>query len=265
MRIRFALAIFFIIRASLGFAQTTDTASVRAIVVDANGAPLGAASATLENSETGAHRRGKTDAHGEITFGAVPVSGAYRLRISRSGFEEATQGPFVLRAGETATFRTALSVLGVKAAMTVYGTAEGVRSDSPELGTRLDARALREVPVFGRKLTTLPLLNSAVRPARGTGDLFLNNTLFVINGGGRRQTTYSIDGSTGDDAWGRQTIFTNLPLSTIQEFTVLTNAFSSEYGRTTGAAINVITQSGTNALKGDLVGLYRPKSLQPKA
>ncbi len=265
MRIRFALAIFFIIRASLGFAQTTDTASVRAIVVDANGAPLGAASATLENSETGAHRRGKTDAHGEITFGAVPVSGAYRLRISRSGFEEATQGPFVLRAGETATFRTALSVLGVKAAMTVYGTAEGVRSDSPELGTRLDARALREVPVFGRKLTTLPLLNSAVRPARGTGDLFLNNTLFVINGGGRRQTTYSIDGSTGDDAWGRQTIFTNLPLSTIQEFTVLTNAFSSEYGRTTGAAINVITQSGTNELRGDVIALMRPKGLQANA
>jgi hypothetical protein len=265
VRIRFALAIFFIISPSLASAQTTDTASVRAVVVDANGLPVGAANATLENTATGARRSGKTDSHGQITFGAVPVSGAYHLRISKSGFEEAAQGPFVLRAGEAATFRTALSLQGVSAAMTVYGTAEGVRSDSPELGTRLDEHALREVPVFGRKLTTLPLLNSAVRPARGTGDLFLNNTLFVINGGGRRQTTYAIDGGTGDDAWGRQTIFTNLPLSTIQEFTVLTNAFSSEYGRTTGAAINVITQSGTNRLRGDVIGLLRPRGLQANA
>lgn len=265
MRAHFALAIVCIITASFVCAQTTDSASVRAVVFDANGARVSGATAVLENTATGARRVRETDSRGEITFGTVPVSGAYRLSISKANFETTINGPFALRAGETATFRTTLSVQGISTNVTVYGTAAGVRSDSPELGTRLDEHALREVPVFGRKLTTLPLLNSAVRPARGTGDLFLNNTLFVINGGGRRQTTYAIDGGTGDDAWGRQTIFTNLPLSTIQEFTVLTNPFSSEYGRTTGAAINVVTQSGTNTLRGDLIALLRPKSLQANA
>src|SRR6185295_17730773 len=111
----------------------------------------------------------------------------------------------------------------------------------------------------------LPLLNSAVRPARGTGDLFLNNTLFVIDGGGRRQTTYTIDGGSADDSWGRQTIFTNLPTATLEEVTVLTNSFSAEYGRSTGAALNLVTRSGTNDVRGDLSVLSRPGGWQSDA
>ncbi|HVG22255.1 MAG TPA: Plug domain-containing protein [Blastocatellia bacterium] len=88
-----------------------------------------------------------------------------------------------------------------------------------------------------RELTRQHPGSAASEQSGGTGDLFLNNTLFVINGSGRRRTSFTIDGSTGDDAWGRQTIFTNIPPSAIQEFTVLTNGFSAEYGRTTGSVI----------------------------
>jgi outer membrane receptor protein involved in Fe transport len=234
-------------------------------VVDPNGAAVTGATITLDNIATGAHRTAQSDAHGQYTFGALPVTGTYRLRINGSGFAEAVNGPFTLRGGEAATFRTKLNAQAVSENVTVLGTTEGIRADSPELSTRLDQKAIQYIPVFGRKLTSLPLLNSAVRSARGTGDLFLNNTLFVINGGGRRQTTYSIDGSSGDDAWGRQSIFTNIPVSAIQELDVLTNAFSAEYGRTTGSAINVITQSGTNETRGDFLGVWRPKSLQANA
>ncbi|HKR64403.1 MAG TPA: TonB-dependent receptor [Thermoanaerobaculia bacterium] len=247
------------------FAQTTDTASVRGAVSDAAGARVSAATITLENIDTGVRRETTSDARGEYSFGTVPVTGTWRIRIAKSGFADSTHGPFTLRAGETATLNAIMNAETVSQSVTVFGTAEGVRSDSPELGTRLDDRALELIPVFGRKLTSLPLLNSAVRPARGTGDLFLNNTLFVVNGGGRRQTTYTLDGSTGDDAWGRQTIFTNVPLATVREFTVLTNAFSAEYGRTTGGAINLITRSGTNEFMGDVTAVYRPKSLQANA
>lgn len=255
----------FLLIASALIAQTTDTASIRGSVLDSNGAAVAGATITIENLATGGHRSVQSDLRGEYTFGALPITGSYRLRIAGSGFAEVTNGPFVLRAGETATFRTTLSAEAVTENVTVYGTTEGVRADSPELSTRLDQKAIQYIPVFGRKLTSLPLLNSAVRPARGTGDLFLNNTLFVINGGGRRQTTYSIDGSSGDDAWGRQTIFTNIPVSAIQEFDVLTNAFSAEYGRSSGSAVNVVTQSGTNETRGDLMGVWRPKSLQENA
>jgi outer membrane receptor protein involved in Fe transport len=251
--------------AAAAFAQSTDTASIRGTVIDPAGARVAGAAVTLDNVSSGSHRTTTTDTKGDFTLGAVPVAGTYRLRVSKAGFAETAQGPFTLRANETATFDVKIGPEAVSEAVTVYGTTEHVRSDSPELGTRLDDVALRTIPVFGRKLTSLPLLNSAVRPARGTGDLFLNNTLFVINGGGRRQTTIALDGASADDAWGRQTIFTNVPVSAVQDFTVLTNAFSAEYGRTTGSAINVVTKAGTNSLLGDVVLLDRPAGPEASA
>jgi outer membrane receptor for ferrienterochelin and colicin len=250
--------------AAAAFAQTADTASIRGRIVDASGAALPGVTAALEETRGGVRRTAVTNAAGDYTFGIVPAGGTYRLTFTLAGFGDAAHGPFVLRAGETATLDARLAP-AVSEAVTVYGTTEHVRTDSPELGTRLDEEALRNAPIPGRKITTLPLLNAAVRPARGTGDLFLNNTLFVVNGGGRRQTSYTIDGSTANDAWGRQTIFTNIPLSAVHEFTVLTNPFSAEYGRTTGSVVNVVTRSGTNTFGGDVVVLYRPGSLQADA
>lgn len=259
------LLLAFLLTATALVAQSTDTGSVRGTVVTSGGAAIPDAAITLENVATGARRTTTSDAGGNYTFGALPVSGTYQIRVAKPGLAEAVNGPFRLRAGETATFRTALNAEAVQETVTVLGTSEHVRSDSPELGTRLEESALREIPVFGRKLTSLPLLNAAVRTARGTGDLFLNNTLFVINGGGRRQASFSIDGSTADDMWGHQTIFTNVPMAAVREFAVLTNAFSAEYGRSEGGAINVVTQSGTNELHGDLLALYRPASLEADA
>jgi outer membrane receptor protein involved in Fe transport len=169
-----------------------------------------------------------------------------------------------LRAGEAAAFDVTLAVAGGSSVVTVYGTTGGVQSDTPQLGMRLDLEKIDNTPVFGRKITNLVALNSAVRPARGTGDLFMNNFLFVANGGGRRQTSFTLDGSTDDDAWGRQTLFTNIPLSALQEFTVITNAASAEYGRTTGSVVNIVTKSGTNDLHADLIGLFRPGELQAR-
>jgi Carboxypeptidase regulatory-like domain/TonB dependent receptor len=252
MRFRIASALLFALTCIPLIAQTTNTATIIGTVLDAAGARVSGAVVTLDNKATGLHRTATTDADGDYAFGALPITGTYTITIGQT-----TRGPLTLRGGETVIIN---GTLAVAEAVTVLGTAEHVRSDSPELSTRLDERAIRQLPVLGRKLTSLPLLNSAVRPARGTGDLFLNNTLFVINGGGRRQTTYAVDGSTGDDAWGRQTIFTNVPLAAVREFTVLTNAFSAEYGRSTGSAINVVTQSGTNELRGDVLLTDRPTS-----
>src|ERR1700740_1088714 len=86
-----------------------------------------------------------------------------------------------------------------------------------------------------QRITYLPLLNAANRPAINMGDVFMNEDLFTTNGAGRRQAWFEVDGSNGVDAWGRQTIFTNIPLDGVEEMTILTNAFSAEYGFTAGS------------------------------
>src|SRR5205085_4685396 len=261
-----ALAMMLLLGVSALMAQTLDTAAVRGQVTDPQGAAINDAAVTLANQLTGLKREARTDSDGRYHFAGLPLTGRYTLTVTSQGFRTVERKDLDLRADEAATINVALDVSSeINNYIEIYGTTEGVRSDSPQTGTRLDLQKIDETPVFGRKLTNLPLLNSAVKPTRGQGDLFINNTLFVINGGGRRQPTFKIDGSTGDDAWGRQTIFTNIPFSALQEFTVLPNSFSAEYGRTTGGAINVVTKSGTNDFHGDLLYLWRPGGLQANA
>lgn len=242
-------------------AQTIDTATVRGQVVDQNRAAIVGAGVVVMNEVTGLRRETRTDGEGYYTIPNLPLTGKYKLTVSETGFAPNEREGIELRAGEAASFDVTLVPEGSRGEITVRGTTEGVQSDTAQLSTRLDLPKIDNTPVLGRKLTNLLQLNSAVRTARGTGDLFLNNYLFVVNGSGRRQTTFSLDGSSGNDDWGRQTIFTNIPLSTIQEFTIITNPVSAEFGRTAGNVVNIITKSGTNDFHVDALGLVRPSGL----
>ena len=86
----------------------------------------------------------------------------------------------------------------------------------------------------------------------------MDQNLFTTNGAGRRQAFFEVDGAFGNDSWGRQTIFTNLPVASVQEMTVLTNSFSTEYGASTGSVVNVVTRSGGDKVHGEVAGLWRP-------
>ena len=74
---------------------------------------------------------------------------------------------------------------------------------------------MQEMPLLNRRITYLPLLNAANRPAINQGDMFMNEDLFTTNGAGRRQTWFEVDGANGNDSWGRQTIFSNVPLDAV--------------------------------------------------
>jgi Carboxypeptidase regulatory-like domain/TonB dependent receptor-like, beta-barrel len=243
-------------------AQTRDSAAVSGKVLDSSGAAVSAAAVELESAARGIHRRAATSSRGDFIFPGLPVAGTYRLRVEKKGFQPFAQAGIELRAGATATFLIRLALAPLENSVTVSGAAGEVEARSPQTGMRLDPSAIETLPVEGPRLLDLALYDAAVGSARGTGDAFLNRTLFVIHGGGRRSTTYSLDGSTGDDTWGRQTLFTMLPLAAVQEFTVLTSAFSAEYGWTDGSAVNIVTRAGSNAVHGELVLLARPKSLE---
>lgn len=258
---RFCLVVF---AAILARAQSSDTAAIRGQILDPSGASITSATVQLSNTATGLKRTVQSTAGGSYTLSDLPLTGSYELSVQHPGFALKTAGPIQLRAGEIATVTFTLAPESARSEVFVIGTVEGIRADSAENGTRLDSRQIQETPVLGRKLTTIPLLDSSVRPARGTGDLFLNNTLFVIQGGGRRQTSWVVDGGNADDAWGRQTIFSNIPLAAIQEVTVLTNALSSEYGRNTGGVVNVNTATGTNTFHGDFLENWRPGGIEAR-
>jgi hypothetical protein len=243
--------------ASAAFAQSPNTSSMIVVVVDQNGAVVRDAKVSVTNAATGAQREGVSDGDGSATFPALSLTGAYTVSVSKEGFSNGEAKEIALRSGETATVRVKLSVGAQALDVTVYGSAEGVR-DNPQIGVPLDSPRIDETPILGRKSTTLPLLNSAFRQGKGTGDLFVNATYFITGVGSRRATTYTLDGANNDEGWGRQTAIATVPLGAIQEINVLSNAFSSEFGWTSGPALNIVTKSGTNDYHGEGIVLIRP-------
>ena len=221
---------------STAFAQSPNTATIVVITLDQTGAVIKDARVTVVNTATGNSREATTDSDGHATFAALSLTGAYKVTVSREGFGDEERNDLTLRSGETATVRVTLLAGSQNAEVTVFGTTEGVRAD-PQIGLPLQSERIDETPVLGRKITTLPLLNSAFRQGKGTGDLFVNQTYFITGAGSRRTTTFTLDGANNDEAWGRQTAIATIPLGAVQEISIISNAFSAEYGWTAGPAV----------------------------
>ena len=248
---------------SLGLrAQTPDTATIHGQVVDQSHGAVAGVLVTAGNTLTGLQRTVETDTSGHFSLAGLPIAGRYDITAGKPGFAEARLSGVTLAGGTTADLNLQLDVAGGQTHVSVTGVVGEVRLDQPQLGTRLGAAQMEDTPLASRRITYLPLLNAANRPAINQGDVFMNENLFTTNGAGRRQTWFEVDGSTGNDTWGRQTIFSNIPLAAVEEITVLTNAFSAEYGGSTGSVVNVVTKSGGSRFHGELLELWRPSSTE---
>ncbi len=243
-------------------AQTPDTVTIHGHVTDASHAAVAGVAVKVTNAVSDVDRSAQTDGSGNFSITGLPIAGTYTITANKAGFSEARLADVTLAGGTTADLTLQLSVAGSESKVTVTGVPGEVRADSPQLGERLDSRTIQETPLLNNRITYLPLLDAANRQAINQGDVFMNEDLFTTNGAGRRQAWFEVDGVTGNDSWGRQTIFSNIPSSAVQEMNVLENGFSAEYGGSTGSAINIITKSGGNQFHGDVMELWRPAATE---
>jgi hypothetical protein len=238
--------------------QTPDTATLLGSITDQTHASIAGAKVLVVNSLTGLDRAATSNESGRFVIAGLPITGDYELVVTKPGFAETHQSHLTLASGSTARIALQLNIAGGQTVVTVVGAAGEPRLDEPQLGDRLEPVQIDNTPLPNHRITFLPLLDAANRPAINQGDIFMDQNLFTTNGAGRRQTWFEVDGSTGNDAWGRQTIFTNIPLAAIQEMTVLTNSFSTEYGASTGSVVNIVTRSGGGHVHGEAAALWRP-------
>ena len=264
LRIASRILAVLILGVAAGRAQTPDTAVITGRVTDPSSTAVAGVEVTATNQLTGLVRSTGTGASGAFSLAGLPVAGTYTLTAHKQGFADANLTDVALVPGTTAELNLQLAVSGGQTKITVTGVAGEVRADEPQLGDRLSAPQMQNTPLLNRRITYLPLLDAANRPAINQGDVFMNQDLFTTNGTGRRQTWFEVDGANAVDAWGRQTIMTNVPLDAVQDMTVLTNAFSAQYGLTAGSVVNIVTQSGGNQFHGDLLGLGRPSATEAR-
>jgi hypothetical protein len=238
--------------------QTPDTVTLEGTVSDASRAAVPQAKITVGNETTGLVRSTESDFTGRFSLAGLPIAGAYSISVSKDGFAPAQAAGVHFVAGSSATLAFTLKVASQISTVTVEGAEGETRVDEPQLGVYLGELQMQQTPLPNRRITYLPLLEAANRPAISQGDIFMNEDLFNTNGAGRRQTWFEADGANAVDLWGRQTIFSNIPLMAVGEMNVLTNAFSAEYGAGTGSVVNIVTRSGGDQFHGQLLELWRP-------
>ncbi len=238
------------------YGQNPDSTALRGRVTGPDGLGAAGARVVITDTQQRVLRSLATGRDGEFIVEGLPAQ-PVSVAAEASGLN-AESGTLTLAAGTTATIQLQLHLPTAHAEVKVTGAVGEIRADEPQLGDHLSGSQARAMPLPNRRVTYLPLLNAANRPAINQGDIFMNQNLFTANGTGRRQTWFEVDGSNGNDMWGRQTIFTNVPLDAIGQMTVLDNAFAADYGFGEGAVVNLVTRTGGADFHGDLLGLWRP-------
>lgn len=248
---------------TIASAQTELTAGLRGVVTaKSDGAAIAGARVSVKNEALRVQREVVVNAEGGFVVPGLPPGAGYEISVSADGFRRMTRAPLALTAGDTLTLTLSLELGPVTETVTITDTALPVVSDRPEISQAVDARRLTELPSNGRSVNRFALLDPHVRHTAGLGSDGSSAARLSINANSFRHTQYKLDGTNNYDF-----IFANAPqqqvsLAAVQEFKVLTNQFSAEYGGTTAGIISATLKAGTDKFHGEGFYFLRPGGLQ---
>jgi hypothetical protein len=256
---------------ALACALTTSTAAAQIItgqfagtVTDASGGVLPGVTVTVVNDDTALTRTTVTDSNGNYVIPALPV-GRYTVSAELQGFRKAQRTGFELNADGRLTANFALQLGEVTETIEVVAvSSEKVNTTSGEIARVVDGAQVRELALNGRNYLELVSLIPGVA-VTNDDQLDLATSLSVsnqsINGNRGVANSLNVDGGSNLDSGSNGSQINNVGIDFIQEVKIQTSNFSAEYGRSSGAAINVVTRSGTNRYSGSAFEFFRHDSL----
>ncbi len=268
---RFLLGVLAVLLLSVsviyGQSSTAFTATLSGSVLDPAGAAVNGAKVTLTSPELGVSRAYTTKDAGLYTFTFLPAS-VYTLEVEAAGFKHYRQGGITLAAGKDVEQNISLNVGAVSENVEVTSQAPLVNVDNANISEDLSARFAEDLPLNFRSVISLALVNSSVNNAaeeQVVGSPGLSQTadqdISFLNFGGTFFDTaeYLVDGTWDTRAdWGG-VIFTP-SVDDVQEMKVQTNAFTAQYGWSSGNVVNMVTKAGTNQFHGDAWEFYANSS-----
>ncbi len=240
-----------------------NTGTILGTVRDESGAVLPGATVVLTNQDTGISRTITANATGGYTAPALSL-GNFQVRAQLDGFQTQVRSGIVLTVGRTAVVDFTLAVGAVTQTVEVTGEAPLIETRSSTLGTLVNQQTIESMPLNGRSWDQLALLQAGViEYGGGSGSGFGGNstgTKFSVAGSRAYSNSFLLDGTDINDH-GNSTpggaAGVNMGVDAIREFQVITNTFSAEHGRATGAVVSAVTKSGTNQFHGSLFEFHR--------
>jgi len=258
---------------TLSVMAQTFRGTILGTVTDQNGALVPGAQVTAKNVATGVERISITDESGNYAIPELQI-GTYRIIARKSGFEPFTVNGVLVEVAAERRVDIRLAAAGTTDQVVfVYPTAQ-VETTTNTLGGTITTKAAEDLPVNGRDFTKfLVMVPGATGDPSGATDSPGSFGLFSANGNRGRSNNYLLDGTDMNDGYRNLpaineagvfgTPATILPIEAISEAAILSN-FESEYGRNSGAIVNIVTKSGTNNFHGSFFEFFRNNKLDAR-
>jgi outer membrane receptor protein involved in Fe transport len=233
-----------------------ESGTINGIVTDKTGAVVVGATVTATSVDTGLVRTTTTESAGEYAITNLPPK-LYNITIEAQGFEKYTH-QIKVGVGSVNDVSAKLAVTGASTTVEVTDSAETavVNTENQTLSQTINSRQMVDLPTLTRNpydlVATAGNVTEDNNSDRGAG--------YSINGARSADTDILLDGGENVDLF-TATVGQSVPLDTVQEFSVLTNNFTAEYGRAGGGVVNVATKSGTNKFRGSLYEFNRLSAL----
>src|SRR5439155_3202309 len=238
--------------------------TVQGIVTDEQDAVIGGAMVTLKNLATNESRQVQTDSRGEYAFPSL-LPGKYSVAANAQGFKTRVVSEVELQVNQTARIDLKLPVGEVSERVEVISSPVLLKTDTSEIGHVVTNKQIVELPLNDRDYLQLARLIPAATPSRAGATLAAKGVNRSVNVSGARDTSiaFLLDGvDTNDVAF--QTPSVTPSIDAIQEFKVLQNAYSAEFGRGSTQIITAM-KMGSNATHGSLFEFLRHDKLAARS
>ena len=252
LRLLGALALLMAVAAAAGWSQVVN-ATLLGTVTDASGAVVPNAKVTVTETQTGINHTAQTNESGNYV---VPYlsPGVYSVVVEANGFKKVTQKNISLQVDTTTRVDTQLQPGSLSESIEVTALAAILQTDSASTGVKIERAMLEDVPLISanRNFQSLLSLAPGVAPVQEQHSQFFNASSSLqteVNGQARQGNNFMIEGTDDNERTGLLQIYIP-PIEAIQTVDVSVTNHDPEFGRATGAVVNVLLRSGTNSFHG---------------
>jgi outer membrane receptor protein involved in Fe transport len=238
--------------------QATATVNLVGTVTDKTQAVIKSADITVTNNATGATRTTHTGDSGEYRFDLLQP-GIYTVQAKAAGFALGEAKNVEILVGRTATQNFTLEPGGVSQTIEVTAAAALVDQTKTDVSTNITPEQITDLPLIGRDIADLAYLSPGVKSADSYDPTKSRYAILSVNGQGGRNVNVTVNGVDNKDNTVGGPVM-QLPAEAVQEFQISTQRFSAVNGRSAGAAINVITKSGSNSYHGSAFAFFRDEA-----
>jgi hypothetical protein len=240
------------------FAQATAAGTIQGTVRDNSQAVVVGAQLVVTNKANASTRSATTNATGDYRFDLMPA-GSYSLAVTKQGFSKVLES-FDLLVGTTASVNVTLKPGGTNEVVEVTGEAPIVDAAKTGVTQNITPSEVEQLPLIGRDVANLAYLAPGVKAADSYDPTKNRYAILSVNGQSGRNVNVTINGVDNKDNTVGGPVM-QMPLEAVQEFAISTQRFSAANGRSEGAAINLITKSGSNVYHGSAFGFFRNEAL----